>query len=98
MAVRGSQEKFALEFLSVIIKSWGRGGGERIVRHFYYKTMQELCKFEALYRPEIECKCHKDSPLKEQFFENTCFIRNICKYRFKKKLVLKFPKFLIWKM
>ena len=28
MAVRGSQEKFALEFLSVIIKSWGRGGGE----------------------------------------------------------------------
>ena len=29
MAVRGSQEKFALEFLSVIIKSWGRGGGEK---------------------------------------------------------------------
>ena len=28
MAVRGSQEKFALEFLSVIIKSWGRGGGD----------------------------------------------------------------------
>ena len=29
MAVRGSQEKFALEFLSVIIKSWGRGGGDK---------------------------------------------------------------------
>ena len=21
--------------------------------------MQKLCEFEALYRPEIQCKCHK---------------------------------------
>ena len=21
--------------------------------------MQKLCKFEALYTPEIQCKCHK---------------------------------------
>ena len=35
---------------------------QHIIRHFYYTTMQKLCKFEALYRPEIECKCHKGSP------------------------------------
>ena len=33
-----------------------------ILRHFYYATMQKLCKFKALYRPEIQCNCHKDSP------------------------------------
>ena len=22
--------------------------------------MQKLCEFEALYKPEIQCKCHKD--------------------------------------
>ena len=36
-----------------------------ILRHFYYTTMQKLCNFEALYRPEIQCKCHKGSPQKE---------------------------------
>ena len=39
MTVRGSQEKFALEFLSVIIKSWGRGGGGSI--------KQKSLRFEA---------------------------------------------------
>ena len=60
--------------------------------------MQKLCNFEALYKPEIQLKYHKDSPQKENFFENTCFTRNIHKYRFKKKSVLKFPEFLFWKM
>ena len=32
MAVLGSQEKFALEFLGVIITSWGRGGGAKFDR------------------------------------------------------------------
>ena len=38
---------------------------QHVLRHFYYTTMQKLCNFEALYRPEIQCKCHKDSPQKE---------------------------------
>ena len=33
-----------------------------ILRHFYYTTMQKLCEFEALYWPEIQCKCHKGNP------------------------------------
>ena len=33
-----------------------------ILRHFYYTTMQKLCEFKALYRPEIQCKCHKGNP------------------------------------
>ena len=36
-----------------------------ILRHFYYTTMQKLCNCEALYRPEIQCKCHKGSPQKK---------------------------------
>ena len=44
--------------------------------------MQKLGKFDALYRPEIECKCLKDNP------EKAYFTRNVCK----------FPEFLIWKM
>ena len=32
-----------------------------ILRHFYYTTMQKLCRFGALSRPENQCKCHKDS-------------------------------------
>ena len=68
------------------------------VQACYYTTMQKLCEFEALYRPEIQCKCHKGNPQNEQFFEDTCFTRNIRKYRFKKKSVLKLPKFWMWKM
>ena len=60
--------------------------------------MQKLCTFEALHRPEIQCKCHNGSPQKEYFFEDTCFTRNIHKYSFKKKSVLKFPEFSSWKM
>ena len=60
--------------------------------------MLKLCEFGALYRSEIQYKCHKGSPYKEQFFEDTCFTRNICKYRFKKKSILKLPKFWMWKM
>ena len=33
---------------------------QHILRHFNYTTMQKLRNFEALHRPEIECKCHKD--------------------------------------
>ena len=33
-----------------------------------------------------------------QFLEDTRFTRNIHKYRFKKKSVLKFPEFSFWKM
>ena len=32
------------------------------LRHFYFTTMQNLCKFEALYTPEIQCKSHKGNP------------------------------------
>ena len=32
------------------------------LRHFYNATMQKLRKFEAVYRPETQYKCHKDSP------------------------------------
>ena len=35
---------------------------QHLLRHFYYTTMQKLCEFEALYRPEIQCKCHKGNP------------------------------------
>ena len=42
---------------------------KHILRHFYYTTMQKLCEFEALYRLEIQCKCHKGSPQKEQFLK-----------------------------
>ena len=35
---------------------------QHILRHIYYATMQKLCKFEALYRPEIQCKSHKGNP------------------------------------
>ena len=38
---------------------------QHILRHFYYTTMKQLCKFEALSRPEIQCKCHKDNPSKK---------------------------------
>ena len=31
---------------------------QHILRHFYYTTIQKLCKFEALYWPEIQYKCH----------------------------------------
>ena len=30
--------------------------------------MQKLCRFEAVYMPEIQYKCHEDSPKKEYFF------------------------------
>ena len=33
-----------------------------ILRHIYYATMQKLCKFEALYSPENQCKSHKGNP------------------------------------
>ena len=60
--------------------------------------MQKICKFEALYRSEIQCilvcNCHKYSPQKVSFVEDTCFTRNICKYRFKKKICLKITKIL----
>ena len=32
------------------------------LRHIYFATMQKLCKFEALYMPEIQCKSHKGNP------------------------------------
>ena len=35
---------------------------QHILRHIYYATMQKLCKFEVLYRPEIQCKSHKGNP------------------------------------
>ena len=35
---------------------------QHILRHIYYATMQKLCKFEALYRPKIQCKSHKGNP------------------------------------
>ena len=35
---------------------------QHILRHIYYATMQKLCKFEALYMPEIQCKSHKGNP------------------------------------
>ena len=35
---------------------------QHILRNFYNTTMQKLCEFEALYRPEIQCKCRKGSP------------------------------------
>ena len=31
--------------------------------------------------------------MNEQFFEDTCFTKNIYKYRFKEKSALKFPEF-----
>ena len=31
-----------------------------ILRNFYYISMQKLPKFEALFKPEIQCNCHKD--------------------------------------
>ena len=35
---------------------------QHILRHFYYTTMQKLCEFEALSKPENQCNCHKGSP------------------------------------
>ena len=34
----------------------------------------------------------KGSPQKEYFFEDTCFTRKICKYRFKKKIGFEIPR------
>ena len=36
--------------------------------------MQKLCKFEGLFRPESQCKCHKGSSLREHLFKETCFM------------------------
>ena len=33
-----------------------------ILKHFLNTTLQKLCKFEAMSRPENQCKCHKDRP------------------------------------
>ena len=36
---------------------------KHILRHIYYAaSMQKLCKFEALYKPEIQYKSHKGNP------------------------------------
>ena len=51
-----------LPLISRIKISFKRHGVYHILRHPYYTTMQKLCEFEALYRPEIQCKCHKGSP------------------------------------
>ena len=38
---------------------------------FYYTTMQKLCNFDALYRPEIQCKCHKGPFIKDVINQGT---------------------------
>ena len=35
---------------------------QHILRHIYYATMQKLCKFEAIYAPEIQFKSDKGDP------------------------------------
>ena len=61
----------------------------------YDLEISNLKKPILLYRPEIQCKCHKGSPQKEYFFEDTCFTRNIHKYRFKKKICFKIPRIFV---
>ena len=48
--------------ISRIKNSIKPNGVKHILRHIYYATMQKLSKFEALYRPEIQCKSHNGNP------------------------------------
>ena len=34
---------------------------QHILGQFHYTTMQKLCNFKALYKPQIQYKCHKDT-------------------------------------
>ena len=57
--------------------------------------MQKRCIFEALSGPEIQWKCHKDTAHRRKYFsKETCFTRDIRKFRFKKKICPKVPRFL----
>ena len=63
-ASTGLRYYFTLEWPSISrIKNFIKPNRvQHILRHIYYATMQKLCKFEALYRPEIQCKSHKGNP------------------------------------
>ena len=62
----------------------------------------QLCKNDINLKHNIGLKLNvnviKVAHRRSNFFEDTCFVRNICKYRFKKKFDLKFIEFWIWKM
>ena len=43
---------------------------QSILRHFYYTTVQTLCKYEGLSRPENQFKCHKPAYIRSTFLRN----------------------------
>ena len=73
-------------------------GGPLKTRKTLYRNAQLIAYWWRLLwmvpKPEIQCKCHKYSLWKEYFFKEICSTRNIRKYWFKKKSVLKFQDFL----
>ena len=60
--------------------------------------MQNLCKFEGLSWLENHCKFHKDIPHRRSTFQKKLVLQEIFEIiGFRKKTVLKLPKFWIWK-